>query len=256
MDSIKARCGSSSPTFSKGGHSLLLLVGHLWLLSSGLSDGLGTASFPGSCPFCAYSPFWGTVHYPSLGLDAERPLVLAAVFQRATVGAAGPKLLNVPSIFTDQVRAWSPHGQLEIDAVSSLGGEAALNLDEAAVGLKQRNDVVRRHRRRIAEGVARSAATNARSAATIALDLVDVFDEHPTVPPVRAGLAGGQVLLRDGDAFGPVVNLAARAVKVARPSTVVATTDVAFDSGLTYKPCGPQRLKGFSDQIELYRLIR
>jgi class 3 adenylate cyclase len=99
-------------------------------------------------------------------------------------------------------------------------------------------------------------APDARSAATIALDLVDVFDEHPTVPPVRAGLAGGQVLLRDGDAFGPVVNLAARAVKVARPSTVVATTDVAFDSGLTYKPCGPQRLKGFSDQIELYRLIR
>ena len=81
MDSIKARCGSSSPTFSKGGHSLLLLVGHLWLLSSGLSDGLGTASFPGSCPFCAYSPFWGTVHYPSLGLDAEINLMTMFEYQ-------------------------------------------------------------------------------------------------------------------------------------------------------------------------------
>ena len=99
-------------------------------------------------------------------------------------------------------------------------------------------------------------APDARSAAAIALDLADAFDEHPIVPPVRAGLAGGQVLLRDGDVFGPVVNLAARAVKVARPGTVVATAEVAFDSGLTYKPCGPQRLKGFSDQIELYRLIR
>jgi class 3 adenylate cyclase len=63
-------------------------------------------------------------------------------------------------------------------------------------------------------------------------------------------------LLRDGDAFGPVVNLAARAVTVGDPGDVVATADVAARSGLAYESCGPQRLKGISDEVELYRLIR
>jgi len=99
-------------------------------------------------------------------------------------------------------------------------------------------------------------APDAPSAATIALDLAESFRGHPVVPPVRAGLAGGQVLLRDGDAFGPVVNLAARAVTVGDPGDVVATADVAAGSGLAYESCGPQRLKGMSDEVELYRLIR
>lgn len=83
MDLIRARYGSSSPTFSKGGHSLLLLVGRLWLLSSGLFDGLEMASFPGSCPFCTYSTFRGTVYCSSrsLGLDAEASLMTMFEYQ-------------------------------------------------------------------------------------------------------------------------------------------------------------------------------
>jgi class 3 adenylate cyclase len=40
-------------------------------------------------------------------------------------------------------------------------------------------------------------------------------------------VAGGEVLLRDGDVFGPVVNLAARAVEVALAGQVVAPMAVA-----------------------------
>ena len=54
-------------------------------------------------------------------------------------------------------------------------------------------------------------APDATSACAIALDLADTFRDHPIVPPVRVGLAGGQVMLLDGDVFGPVVNLADRA---------------------------------------------
>jgi adenylate cyclase len=63
-------------------------------------------------------------------------------------------------------------------------------------------------------------------ATQIAVDLVRRFDEEPSVPTARAGLAWGQVLAHGGDFFGPVVNLAARIVDVARPSTVVVSPEI------------------------------
>jgi adenylate cyclase len=92
----------------------------------------------------------------------------------------------------------------------------------------------------------------ARSARTFA----DTFRDHPIVPPVRAGLAGGQVMLRDGDVFGPVVNLAARAVKVADPGEVVASSDVAGAAGFRSESRGQHQLKGFAQAIILQRLVR
>ena len=65
-------------------------------------------------------------------------------------------------------------------------------------------------------------AGDERSACSIALGLVATFAEHPRVPARCAGLAAGDVMLRDGDVFGPVVNLAARAAKVAGPGEVAA----------------------------------
>ena len=92
--------------------------------------------------------------------------------------------------------------------------------------------------------------------ASIAIDLVDAFDDHPTVPRVRAGLASGEVMLRDGDVFGPVVNLASRAAKVAAPAEVVTTADVAADVGLPHEPLGRHHLSGIRGDVELYRLVR
>jgi class 3 adenylate cyclase len=98
-------------------------------------------------------------------------------------------------------------------------------------------------------------APDATAGAAVALGLARRFSDHPLVPPVRAGLAGGVVLLRDGDAFGPVVNLAARAVKAAPPGAVVATAEVADASGFPFEPCGHERLKGIAEPVELFRLI-
>jgi adenylate cyclase len=72
---------------------------------------------------------------------------------------------------------------------------------------------------------------------------------------VRAGLAAGDVLLKDGDVFGPVVNLAARAVKVAGPGEVVVSPSVAAAAGRPAEPLGRHVLKGFDDQIELCRIL-
>jgi class 3 adenylate cyclase len=99
-------------------------------------------------------------------------------------------------------------------------------------------------------------AADARSAGTIALDLVSTFLRDSDVPAVRAGLAGGSVMLRDGDVFGPVVNLAARIAKVAEPGEVVTTADVSMATGLRSEDRGLHQLKGIAEQVELCRLVR
>ena len=98
--------------------------------------------------------------------------------------------------------------------------------------------------------------SDAAAACAIALDLAESFRDHPIVPPIRAGLAGGQVMLRDGDVFGPIVNLAARAVKVAEPGEVVVTADLAESSGFRSESRRQHSLKGFAQDIVLQRLVR
>ncbi|CAB4711441.1 unannotated protein [freshwater metagenome] len=46
----------------------------------------------------------------------------------------------------------------------------------------------------------------------------------PALPRARAGIAEGELVVRQGDYFGPVVNLASRLTDMARPGTVLAPT--------------------------------
>jgi class 3 adenylate cyclase len=98
-------------------------------------------------------------------------------------------------------------------------------------------------------------AEDEASACNIALKLAETFTDHPVVPSVRAGVAGGEVLLRDGDVFGPVVNLAARAVEAAGAGEVIASVPVAAAGGFTTAPLNSYQLKGFDETIALARLI-
>jgi adenylate cyclase len=64
-------------------------------------------------------------------------------------------------------------------------------------------------------------ATDPVAASLTALRLVDEVGDHNGLPPLRAGVAAGVVILRHGDVFGSTVNLAHRLVDVARPGTVL-----------------------------------
>ncbi len=97
-------------------------------------------------------------------------------------------------------------------------------------------------------------ADDAGSACGIARELALKFAAHAVIPSVRAGVASGDVMLRDGDVFGPVVNLAARAVKVATAGEIVAPASVAAAAGVPAEPLGRRSLKGFNDGVELWRL--
>lgn len=98
-------------------------------------------------------------------------------------------------------------------------------------------------------------ASDESPACRIALSLAATFADHPIVPPVRAGVASGDVLLRDGDVFGPVVNLAARAVKIAAAGEVVAPAALAASASIPAQALGQHELKGFSNSVELCRLL-
>jgi len=100
-------------------------------------------------------------------------------------------------------------------------------------------------------------ATTAQTGAEVALTLAERFQGRPDVPPVRVGLAAGRVVAREGDYFGPVVNLAARIVKIAPPSTVFASADIRDKiTGLAVDDVGREDLKGLDDPVAIVRIER
>lgn len=75
------------------------------------------------------------------------------------------------------------------------------------------------------------------------------------IPPVRVGVATGEVVSVLGDIYGPAVNLASRLVSAADPGSVVVDAGVrsAVTSG-TFASTGPLSLKGIADAVEAFVL--
>ncbi|MEZ0577324.1 adenylate cyclase regulatory domain-containing protein [Nocardioides sp. MH1] len=96
-------------------------------------------------------------------------------------------------------------------------------------------DIVVEHEGRIIKNIGDElliVADSATAAADIALELTRRgADEDDDFPAVRAGVAYGDVVIRLGDVFGPVVNIASRLTSVARPGTVLV--DLGMYSAIT-----------------------
>ena len=96
-----------------------------------------------------------------------------------------------------------------------------------------------------------SAACRAATALMSGLDDVDGL----TVAP-RGGIAYGEVLLRGGDYYGSVVNLASRLADQAVPMELLVTSEVvASASGFDFEPAGRRMLKGFPEPVVAHSLI-
>jgi adenylate cyclase len=100
-------------------------------------------------------------------------------------------------------------------------------------------------------------ADAAATAADIALRLTDASTRDPVLPATRAGIAAGTMLSRDGDYFGPVVNLASRLTELAYPGTVLVSSDVeralAGDERFVLHRLARRRVRGIG-RLDLYRL--
>lgn len=154
-----------------------------------------------------------------------------------------------------------------VDLVDSTAWTQQLDLPELSRALNDfdtlASEIVVGHGGRVVKLIGDEVmfvASDAAAAANIALALIDVFAGHAVLPAVRAGIATGEVLARDGDFSGAVVNLAARAVKVAEPSTLLvdrATRDALHD--VVAFALGEERghsVKGFADPVLLSRITR
>ncbi len=94
---------------------------------------------------------------------------------------------------------------------------------------------------------------SAGDACRIALTLLDRFAGDPAVTP-RGAITYGEMLVRGGDYYGPVVNLASRVAQIAVPSELLVTAEVAAAASaadLVFEPAGKRMLKGFEEPVSL-----
>jgi len=175
-----------------------------------------------------------------------RPLEMMA-------GADGIDLVRRSVGFVDLVDSTAWTQQLELPALS-----LALNTFEATA-----SEIVVGHDGRVVKLIGDGLMyiiSDPVGATEIALQLVEAFAAHDVLPPLRAGIATGAVLARDGDFSGAVVNLAARAVNVARPSSVLVDpeTCAALEKSTDYscRTAGAFKLKGFDRRVRLSRVKR
>ncbi|NMH94132.1 adenylate/guanylate cyclase domain-containing protein [Pseudonocardia bannensis] len=93
-------------------------------------------------------------------------------------------------------------------------------------------------------------ADDIADAAAIALALQDRVRAEPALPELRIGLAAGPVLVRFGDVYGEVVNIAARLTTHARPDSVLVDREVAAaladDPRFTVRSLRPLHVRGYS----------
>lgn len=99
----------------------------------------------------------------------------------------------------------------------------------------------------------------ADAALQCALELERQVSMEPRFPAVRIGAHAGTVLYRAGDYVGTNVNIAARVAATAQRHQVLITNAVRADAKLSdvdYLPAGQRRLKGLTQDIELFHATR
>lgn len=99
-----------------------------------------------------------------------------------------------------------------------------------------------------------SADTEAVVGATLDL-LEEMAAEGEGFPLIRAGVARGPVIARGGDFYGAPVNLASRVTGVARPGSVLVTSDVRaeIEDAFRFSAAGRKHLKGIGGSVEIHR---
>ncbi len=142
---------------------------------------------------------------------------------------------------------------LEIEQIGDLTGRLFERASDAA-----------RPPVRLVKMIGDAAMFSSPESAPLVDAVVGLVDSAGTdeIPPLRAGLARGQVLGRGGDWYGRPVNLAARITNFARPESVVvdqAVKDsIAETDGhlLDFSFAGRRRFKGIEGEVRVHRVRR
>jgi adenylate cyclase len=149
-----------------------------------------------------------------------------------------------------------------VDLVGYTAAAASLSLRELTHVLvefdERTSEIVARGDGQIVKTIGDEAmfvTEDAANACRIALGLIDAAGG--TLPAVRVGLATGEMASVFGDLYGPDVNLAARLVGAAEPSTAVVSERVRAAAGeFSFVALPPLALKGFAEPTTAFRLER
>jgi adenylate cyclase len=148
-----------------------------------------------------------------------------------------------------------------VDIVDSTLMAGRLEGSELAVALRDFDrmaaEAAGRHDVRLVKTIGDGAMLAARDAERLARAVADVIaavDEHAVLDSAKGGLTFGDVAAHDGDYFGQVVNLAARASSAAVPREVLVDAAAAAQLVDGVEPAGDYELKGFAAPVTLYRL--
>jgi hypothetical protein len=172
------------------------------------------------------------------------------LFEESGAGGEGRPWLTLGVGFADLSGYTSTALTLDLDELATLVGAFEARAAE----------VVAEHGGRVVKFVGDAAlfvSTSPEALAEMATALVQT--DAGTTLPARVGLTYGTVVARDGDFFGPAVNLAARLVDVAEQQTVVADEGLraALDpSRWSWTALEPQALRGIPEPVPLFRLTR
>ncbi len=154
-----------------------------------------------------------------------------------------------------------------VDLVESTSMIQTLPAEEIAAAIsgfeQQATTVVSKNQGRVVKTIGDEVmfvANTAADAAQIALELVDYAAAHPALRGLRGGLAWGPLVRSYADFYGPVVNLAARAVKEAQPGQVLAEVELVgqVQAATSLRVGTPQEheLRGFAEPVVLWPIER
>ncbi len=101
------------------------------------------------------------------------------------------------------------------------------------------------------------AAPSADSACRVGSEVCHAAAVDPVLPAARGAIGYGAAIPREGDYFGPLVNLVSRLVKVAGPGELVLTAEAAAalpTDRWSVRPIGPQRIRGLDNPVPVFVL--
>jgi adenylate cyclase len=103
------------------------------------------------------------------------------------------------------------------------------------------------------------AAPSADAACRIGTEVRDAADADPVLPRARGAIGYGGVTSREGDYFGPLVNLVSRLAKAAAPGELVVTESVAVAlpaDRWALRALDPQSLRGLEHPVPAFAVSR
>lgn len=177
-------------------------------------------------------------------------VMLRLNFERAITRLGNDETIDALAFaiaFVDVVDSTAMAGELESGQVA----DALRDFDHIAAEAAVRHDV------RLVKLIGDGAMLAAREVGPLSRAVVEIVGsvaEHPVLRAARAGVSFGEVAAHDGDYFGQVVNLAARAATAAAPSEILVDAEAAKHLGTDVEAAGSRELKGFPRPVVFYRL--